>query len=195
MNQETKLYAPNGEPAEQAKPVPANPVASVYEWLETLVWCFLFVVLLFTFAFRVVGVDGSSMEDTLHNSDRLITTNYFTPKYGDIVAVTQPRNLKQPLVKRVIATEGQVVDIDFDTGFVYVDGTVLNETYIKTPTTRAGDVEFPVTVPTGKVFVLGDNREVSMDSRLKEVGMVDVRYIFGKVAFRLFPFNRMGTLR
>ncbi len=193
MNQETELITEQNEPVAQPQPLKANPVLSAYEWVETLVWCFLFVVVLFTFAFRVVGVIGPSMQETLHANDRLITINYLTPKYGDIVAITQPSNLEEPLVKRVIATEGQAVDIDFDSGYVYVDGNLLTEDYIKNPTTVFGDVEYPVTVPKGHVFVLGDNRDVSLDSRYSQVGMVDNRYIFGKVIFRLFPFNKAGV--
>lgn len=193
MNQKTELITEQQEPVAAPQPLKANPVLSAYEWVETLVWCFLFVVVLFTFAFRVVGVIGSSMEETLHPNDRLITFNYLAPKYGDIVAITQPGNLEEPLVKRVIAIEGQEVDIDFDSGYVYVDGNLLTEDYIKNPTTVFGDVEYPVTVPKGHVFVLGDNRDVSLDSRYSQVGMVDNRYIFGKVIFRLFPFNKAGV--
>ncbi len=193
MNQETELITERQEPNAAPEPLKANPVLSAYEWAETLVWCFLFVVVLFTFVFRVVGVFGPSMEETLHDDDRLITINYLIPKYGDIVAITQPNELETPLVKRVIATEGQVVDIDFDSGSVSVDGTILTENYIKTPTTVHGDINYPVTVPKGHVFVLGDNRDVSLDSRYSQVGMVDNRYIFGKVIFRLFPFNKAGV--
>ncbi len=193
MNQETDLITDQQESVAESQPLKANPVLSAYEWAETLVWCFLFVVILFTFAFRVVGVIGPSMQETLHANDRLITFNYITPKYGDIVAITQPNELETPLVKRVIATEGQVVDIDFDSGSVSVDGTILTENYIKTPTTVHGDINYPVTVPKGHVFVLGDNRDVSLDSRYSQVGMVDNRYIFGKVIFRLFPFNKAGV--
>lgn len=193
MNQETDLITDQQESVAESQPLKANPVLSAYEWAETLVWCFLFVVILFTFAFRVVGVIGPSMEETLHEDDRLITINYLIPKYGDIVAITQPGNLEEPLVKRVIATEGQTVDIDFNAGLVYVNGALLTEDYIKNPTTVFGDVTYPVTVPKGHVFVLGDNRERSMDSRYSQVGMVDNRYIFGKVIFRLFPFNKAGV--
>lgn len=172
-----------------------NPVKTVYEWVETLIWCFVFVVCLFTFVVRVVGVTGPSMENTLIQDERLITFNYFTPKYGDIVAITQPSNLKVPLVKRVIATEGQTVDINFDKGEVYVDGKLLAEKYIKNSTTVKGDVDYPITVPKGCTFVMGDNRDVSLDSRYKEIGMIDTRYIFGKVIFRLLPVSRFGTLQ
>ncbi len=172
-----------------------SAVKTVYEWAETLIWCFVFVVILFTFAFRVVGVKGPSMENTLLNGERLITLNYFTPKYGDIVAITQPENLSVPLVKRVIATEGQTVNIDFEKGEVYVDGALLKEGYIKTSTTVKGDIDFPVTVPKGHVFVMGDNRDVSLDSRYKEIGMIDTRYIFGRTFFRILPFGRFGALQ
>ncbi len=174
--------------ADALQPAP-NPARTLYEWVETLIWCFLSVVILFTFLLRVVGVKGSSMTDTLRDGDRLVTIDYVVPKYGDIVAVTQPKNLNEPLVKRVIATEGQTVDIDFNAGVVYVDGVKLEEAYTLTPTNVRGDINYPAKVPAGHVFVMGDNRNGSKDSRFKEVGMVDVRYIFGRIVLRLFPFN------
>ena len=171
-----------------------SPTKTVYEWAETITWCFVFVVFLFTFAVRVVGVKGPSMNDTLFEGERLVSTNYFTPKYKDIVVITQPNNLMVPLIKRVIATEGQTVNIDFEKGDVFVDGVMLDEKYSKDPTTVKGDIDFPQVVPKGRVFVMGDNRNRSLDSRYKEIGMIDARYIFGKAVFRLFPFNRVGKL-
>ncbi|MFA9380863.1 MAG: signal peptidase I [Acetanaerobacterium sp.] len=194
MQQEAELFIDEQQSSPPTPPPKADPARSAYEWAETLVWCFLFVVVLFTFAFRVVGVFGHSMENTLFQDERLVTVNYITPTYGDIVAITRPTNLAEPLIKRVIATEGQTVDIDFDLGEVYVDGELLTEEYIKTPTTVSGDVKFPQTVPKGSVFVMGDNRDRSLDGRFQEIGMVDVRYIFGKAVFRLYPFNRIGSL-
>ncbi|MCI9406357.1 MAG: signal peptidase I, partial [Oscillospiraceae bacterium] len=117
------------------------------------------VVLLFTFLFRTIGVEGSSMEPTLSNGDRLIVSHLFRqPRRGDIVVIVQPESETPAIIKRVIAVEGQTVDIRFDTGAVWVDGQLLEETYISEPTHMKRDVEFPVTVPDGCVFVMGDNR-------------------------------------
>ncbi len=169
----------------------------IFEWLETVAFSLVAVVLVFTFVFRIVGVDGDSMLDTLHDGDRLIITHlFYQPKAGDIVIITQPNAVNKPLVKRIVAIGGQTVDIDTDRGLVYVDGEVINEPYIKEPTVKipSPPMEFPVTVPEGKVFVMGDNRNHSLDSRSTDVGMIDERYILGKAVFRIYPFTRIGGL-
>ena len=167
----------------------------VYEWVESLVYSLVVVVLLFTFVFRIVGVDGNSMLPTLHNEDRVILTNlFYEPKRGDIVVVTQPNERNEPIIKRIIATGGQEVNIDFQKHEVYVDGELLQEDYILAPTALPYDVKFPVTVPEGKVFVMGDNRNDSWDSRASGVGFIDERYILGEAVFRVYPFNSLGLL-
>ena len=179
---------------------------SLWEWLETIVISCLIVVFIFTFIFRVVGIDGDSMLDTLVDKDRVIVSNmFYTPKQGDIVVISRNYNndlldtsdASSPIIKRVIATAGQTVNIDFVSGIVFVDGEPLNETYTKTPTNQPGDIEFPVTVPDNCVFVLGDNRNESLDSRFSwigDYGMIDTRYILGKALFRIFPFNKIGGI-
>lgn len=169
----------------------------IFEWLETVAFSLVAVVLVFTFVFRIVGIDGDSMQNTLYDNDRLIITHlFYQPKAGDIVIITQPNAVNKPLVKRIVAVGGQTVDIDTDRGLVYVDGEVIDEPYIKEPTVKipSPPMEFPVTVPEGKVFVMGDNRNHSLDSRSTDVGMIDVRYILGKAIFRIYPFNRIGGL-
>ena len=161
------------------------------------------MIILFTFVFRIVGVEGVSMQPTLDGGDNggmgdrvILTHMFYTPQPGDIVVVTKPgTNVENvPIIKRVIATEGQTVDIDFDSGAVTVDGKVLDEPYINEPTYTKGNVTFPVKVKEGCVFVLGDNRNHSLDSRFEQVGMVDNRYILGKAIFRILPINRMGVV-
>ena len=153
-------------------------------------------LLLFMMAFRIVSVKGPSMYDTLLDGDRLILLSsvfYREPKQGDvIVASLESFKDGECIVKRVIATEGQVVDIDFLTGEVRVDGVLLDEPYIHTPTDRSEGVEFPVVVEPGHVFVMGDNRGNSLDSRSLEIGQIDKRQILGKAIFLLFPGNNLG---
>lgn len=171
--------------------------SELFEWLETVAFSLVAVVFVFTFIFRIVGVDGKSMQNTLQDGDRLIISHlFYQPKAGDIVVVTQPNAVNKPLIKRIIALGGQTVDIDTERGLVYVDGVVINEPYIKEPTVRIPNppMTFPYTVPEGKVFVMGDNRNNSLDSRSTDVGPIDERYILGKAIFRIFPLNRLGGL-
>ena len=164
---------------------------SVFDWLSAIIFAVVVVVLIFTFTIRTVSVSGDSMFPTLMNGDTLIMCRiYSKPQSGDIVVLTKPVNGDEPLIKRVIATEGQEIDIDFEKGEVYVDGQLLNEPYIAELTTRKRDMTFPQIVPKGCVFVLGDNRNRSLDSRWTSVGMIDERYIAGKVFYRIFPNSR-----
>jgi signal peptidase I len=165
-----------------------------YDWVESAILAVACMLLLFLFVGRIISVDGSSMEDTLRHADRLIVSRLaYEPEYKDIVVVTMPNSRHEPLIKRVIATGGQTVAIDFEAGTVSVDGVMLDETYTKEPTYRKFDLEFPLTVPEGHVFVMGDNRNNSWDSRVAEIGMVDERYILGRVLYRVMPYNQMGV--
>lgn len=180
--------------------------AFVFDWLEVLVHAIIAVVICFTFLFRIATIDGPSMKDTLHHGERVIITNlFYEPKVGDIVVISRNKensiytmnDSNTPIIKRIIAMEGQTVDIDFEEGVVYVDGVALDEPYTRTPTNRKSDVEFPLTVDEGCVFVLGDNRNDSLDSRdarIGEYGMVDTRYILGHAVFRILPFDKIGRL-
>ena len=180
----------------------------LYEWVQSLVGSVLVVVAIFTFVIRMMGVDGHSMLNTLQHGDRLLVVNsmlYHDYKYGDIVILRKNGVFDDdPIVKRVIAVEGQTVDIDFAEGIVYVDGEALEEDYIREPTYTAEGTEIPLTVPEGSIFVMGDNRNGSSDSRDYRLGTVDTRYVIGKAAFLIFPgpdyetekrdFKRIGVI-
>ncbi len=173
-----------------------------FDWVESLIIAIVVVGVIFTFVFRIVTVSGSSMFPNLQDGDRVVVSSWFyTPKQGDVVVLKRTEGLDEPIVKRVIATEGQTVYIDYDAGDVYVDGKKLDETEylgdLKTYLPQTVDVllDMPaegLVVPEGCIFVLGDNRTVSLDSRYVVVGMVDVRYVLGKAQLTLFPFNRFG---
>lgn len=166
------------------------------EWLEALIFSFAVIVLLYTFFFRVITVSGHSMERTLNDGDRLIVQCIaYTPRRGDIIVVDSYSKYGEPLVKRVIGVAGDKIDINFDTGDVSVNGNVLQENYLDDKTHRSYDVTFPLTVQEGCVFVLGDNRGVSLDSRSTQIGQIDVRDILGKAIFRIYPFSAFGGIK
>lgn len=180
--------------------VPAKGIKTLYEWLEEIVIALTLVILVFTFLFRVVTVTGESMLPNFVEGQKLIVTNLgHSVEQGTVVVITNVLN--EPIIKRVIATEGQTVDIDYETGTVYVDGEAVDETQFglengitTRPYSTLEAMVFPQTVPEGCVFVLGDNRSVSKDSRYTEVGMVDTRHILGEAVFTLYPFDRFGVI-
>lgn len=189
---------------EEQKKIPGR---DLYEWVQALVCSVLTVVVIFTFAVRLIGVDGHSMVPTLQDKDRLLVVSsilYDDYQYGDIVVLTKETFLPAPIVKRVIAVGGQTVDIDFASGSVYVDGKLLDEPYINELTFTDEGVDFPLTVPEGSIFVMGDNRNHSNDSRDIRLGTVDTRFVIGKAVFLAFPgpdeitekreFGRIGVI-
>lgn len=181
-------YLSNGMTPEQAK---KNRIKwlRIFDLAGSVATAMVIIFVVFTFVCRPTSVVGSSMLPTLSAGDWLITVPKSEYKYGDIVIVTQPNVFNEPLVKRIIATEKQTVDINFVTGQVFVDGVELDEPYIAELTAKASDVTFPVQVPEGCVFVMGDNRNHSSDSRSSGVGFIDTRYILGKAQFRILPFG------
>ncbi len=162
----------------------------LYSWAQALIVAVVGVVLLFTFGVRLIGVSGPSMQDTLYTGDRLVVlSNLFGGyKRGDVVVVNAYNaELSETIVKRIVATGGQTVDIDFVSGTVYVDGEALEEPYIKEPTYSMEGLTFPVTLAEDEVFIMGDNRNSSTDSRSTMLGPVNEGYIQGKALFLLTP--------
>ena len=181
---------------------------TVLLYLHDLVSLLAGILLVLLLLFRIVIVSGPSMNNTLLDGDYLLLLNnvfYVSPQQGDII-VASKNDFKngEPIIKRVIALEGQTVDIDFEAGVVYVDEVALEEPYTLTPTNRAEGVSFPRVVDEGCIFVMGDNRNESKDSRSPEIGLVDTRQILGKAIFLIFPgvndgfsqrdFSRIGVL-
>jgi len=159
--------------------------------LHDVVYMMAAIMLIFVFVVRLVGVKGSSMVPTYSNGDRvMLLSNFISDNYqqGDVIVLIAPDyDESTPLIKRVIATEGQTVNINFASGKVYVDNELLEEDYINDITTyNPGGMTYPVEVPEGCVFVMGDNRNHSTDSRNAKVGFVNKDEVLGKVLFRLF---------
>ncbi len=164
-------------------------VVSVFDWVSALVMALCVIVIVMTFFLRTVGVDGDSMLPTLNHQDRLLISILTrTYEVGDIVVVD--RYTEDPLVKRVIAKEGDTLTIT-DAYHVYVNGVMLEEPYTQ-GVTIPRDVKDPVVIPEGCYFVMGDNRTVSKDSRMNEIGIISEKDIVGKVIFRFWPFNTAG---
>ena len=184
----------------------------VFDWTESVVIAIVAIIVVFTFFMRVTSVDGLSMMPTLHDGERLIITDFmFKPKYNDIVVI-QAKGLKnedgemgKPIIKRVVGLPGDEIDIDFEAGTVFRNGEPLEISesdgilyedghMLNTPTSLMEGQVFPLTVPGGSIFVMGDNRNNSMDSRDARVGFVNDKYIIGKAFFRITPAPRFGSL-
>ena len=169
----------------------------LYFWLQALVMALVALILLFTFVGRIIGVDGSSMYPTLHDRDMLLLQSVgYTPRQGDVVVLTKAfRDVDGPIVKRVIAVGGQTVDIDYAAGTVSVDGEVLDEPYINEamlPPSYANQTH--IEVPEGSIFVMGDNRNHSSDSRDVALGVIDERSVLGRAVCVLLPFQHFGLI-
>ncbi len=169
----------------------------LYEWTGSIVGVLAVLVLVFLFAVRIIGIDGRSMENTLFDGEWVVVSNIcYEPQRGDVVIFAKNDFLDgKPLVKRVIGVAGDTINIDFDLGVVYVNGEAVDDSnYVKEPTTSWADMSFPLTVGEGHLFVMGDNRNHSTDSRDSRVGLVDERELLGKVYFRLLPITKFGAL-
>lgn len=185
----------NDEIYSTIEPLDNSGVAGVYDILRSVFISASILILIITFVFTMVIVDGRSMQHTLESGDKIIVTKMgYQPKDGDVIVVGKSEEgYSKPIVKRVIAIEGQTLKIDFENQQVIVDGKVLDEPYISSETIE-GTAEIPEVIPEGYVFVMGDNRYISMDSRYKDIGLVNVDDIVGKAVFVLFPFDRFGFI-
>lgn len=189
-------------------PVNEKAQKSILEFLHDIVAVIVILFLVLSVFFRAVVVSGPSMKNTLYDGDYLFllsSTFYRNPKPGDIVVINKASfDSGSPIIKRVIATEGQTVDIDFNSGIVYVDGQPLDEPYTRTPTNLYEGVKFPLVVEKDCIFALGDNRNESKDSRSREIGLIDKREIVGKAIYLVIPgtdggkierdFDRIGVI-
>lgn len=194
VNQTPEDSAAPGQPSPQTGAQARKDSSAgreLYQNVRVLVTMMALFVLLFTFVARVIVVSGPSMQNTLFGGDLVLVWSLgYTPKQGDVVVLTQESYQEDSIVKRVIALEGQTVDIDYYTGTVYVDGKPLKEDYIKEEmlVPSYGEGVNHVTVPEGCIFVMGDNRNHSADSRLPLIGIVDERCVIGRGVAVVFPF-------
>lgn len=190
-------------------PIEPNIVSEIFDWLEAAVASVLAVILVFTFLFRVVGVDGESMQNTLQDEDKVIISHlFYTPSPGDIVVISrkydnnpaEDTSQNKPIIKRVIAIAGDWVDLDYQNQEIIITRNGVSHVFVEPPDLlgamdkRGGYLDFPVYVEAGKIFVMGDHRNNSYDSRYASLGMIDERYVLGKAVFRIWPFSGIGGL-
>lgn len=193
-----KKQKPVLDDADKAAEKAKNAALEPYDWLQVFVIVAVALVVSFTCLGRVTPVDGVSMEPTLWHGDLMLVRHigYSDPQPGDVVVLTKAFDAASgPIVKRVVAVGGQRVDIDYAAGTVSVDGKALDESYIKEAmlVPHYGGLT-SVVVPEGSVFVMGDNRNHSNDSRDETLGPVDVRYILGKVELVFFPLDHFHAI-
>ncbi len=173
--------------------------SEIIEWAAALLIALVLGLIIKTYVFTIVTVDGHSMESTLHTGDKLYVSCFmYTPQVNDVVVFTPEAYKKsffdkKPLVKRVIATEGQTIELK-DNGDVYIDGVKKDEPYLDIFSAKMGNTEYPLTVPEGHIFAIGDNRGNSHDSRYADIGPVPVKDVMGKVIFRFWPFDQFGKI-
>ena len=182
---------------EKTKPSPeVQARREAYDWIQSLISALLICVLVFVFVVRIMDVHGSSMVPTLKNGDKLLVSDLlYEPSRGDVVVFKKDEyDPNKALVKRVIAVEGQEINMDFENGIVYIDGVAIAENYISELTHNKLDFIGPKTVPEGCVFVMGDNRNMSIDSRKKEIGMLDTRLILGKAYYVIYPLSEIRSI-
>lgn len=180
-----------------------------YDILKSILYQVVFIVIILAFVCRLAVVDGSSMSKTLEDNDVVLVTNYqsyfnYIPqlklKQGDVVAVAPDKNsdnqykVDNAFIKRVIAVEGQTIGFDEENSKVYIDGKIIDEPYLSSETFSGVDWDIPDVIPPNKVFVMGDNRAVSVDSRSVRIQLVDEKNIIGKVQFIVYPFDKLSYI-
>ncbi len=168
----------------------------VYDAVATLETAVIILILLFSLVLRPAAVIGNSMLPSFSGGDRVACIHSFSGyERGDVIIISHATRKDESIIKRVIAVGGDTVDIDFYKGTVSVNGQVLDEPYVNTPTNLSYDMTFPVTVPEGKLFVLGDNRNDSLDSRSTDIGFINENKVLGKVVFRFYPFDKIEIIK
>ena len=168
----------------------------VYDAVATLETAVIILILLFSLVLRPAAVIGNSMLPNFSGGDRVACVHSFSGyERGDVIIISHATRKDESIIKRVIAVGGDTVDIDFYKGTVSVNGQVLDEPYVNTPTNLSYDMTFPVTVPEGKLFVLGDNRNDSLDSRSTDIGFINENKVLGKVVFRFYPFDKIEIIK
>ena len=189
--EEEEISATDSEKLSEEADAKKKLYAAAYDLVSVVMSSFIIIAIVFSFVFRLVGVVGGSMNNTLQEGDWLLTVTKSEYVQGDIIVVTQDTGVHEPLIKRVIATGGQTISIDYITSTVYVDGVALDEPYVRDDFIEynLGDCDFPYTVPEGYLFCMGDNRNHSTDSRSSLVGPIDERQILGKAVIRILPFG------
>lgn len=167
-----------------------------YDLTESIVQGIFLAVLLVCFVVRTVNISGDSMLPTLENNDKIIVWELnYKPKSGDIVIIKRGKYLDTPLIKRIIATENQIIDINYFTDKVMIDNEELHENYIREKNLwLQGDIDLPCKIPKDHVWVMGDNRNNSTDSRFTEVGLIPIKNIIGKAVYRISPFDNIGKI-
>ena len=189
--EEEEISATDSEKLSEEADAKKKLYVAAYDLVSVVMSSFIIIAIVFSFVFRLVGVVGGSMNNTLREGDWLLTVTKSEYVQGDIIVVTQDTGVHEPLIKRVIATGGQTISIDYITSTVYVDGVALDEPYVRDDFIEynLGDCQFPYTVPEGYLFCMGDNRNHSTDSRSSLVGPIDERQILGKAVIRILPFG------
>ena len=185
-----------GEPKKEDT---AGWAGDLFTWLQALTFALVIIMIVFTFFARIIGVDGHSMEPTLQDRDMLLLQCAgYEPRQGDVVVLHKSFSTTgEPIVKRVIAVGGQSVHIDYDTSTVYVDGEPVDDSYLGEPMVQPGSSTMQGTdwdSPEGSVFVMGDNRNNSSDSREESLGPVENQYVLGRALVVLFPFSHFGSI-